>query len=316
MVLNPMLLSNVVFGPKLLAAGVPKSNMHIAYELDEMRNLLWDLATKKPLWEFVISKSSLHGVAPDSPIAKDGLTHTLLVRSVTIKDSGEELGSFAVNYHGGTKKIFVTNERIAKERTGRNGGKMVTSDAKRAYREIIKNFYAKNPLELTVSAVSLISSSLTDMIRSLNHACYIANNDLESVAAAAIRRSPELIAVFSDSDRASLTSAFETWKDNNDKQHEATNTVRVVNDMYKSLTEQISAPSNAAVVVSQGSTYVLTYKGQTCTIPSEDLPSELRGPLGMLKLSDAMKVVEGVGFRVDDKIFFVFAQESNDGSAD
>lgn len=313
MKLNPLPLPNVKFGTKLQDIGIPKERLYPTYEIDVMRELLWELASRNPLWDFVITKSSVH---KRDEVGADGVDHILYIREITIKSEREVLGSFASDYHGGTKKLFVTNERIAKERTGRNSGRMVTSDPKRAYREIIKNFYAKNPRELTVAAVQVLSQKLGEVHRKISHAVYSFDNELESAVASFVKRNPEVLTEFpnADADRDKAVSALTSWRNARDEQDK----VNTMNVAASAMWSNLSDPSKhqphgtAAVVISQGSTYVLTYKGQTCTIPSEDLPEELRGQLGMLKLSDAMQVVEGVGFRVDDKIFFVFAQGSND----
>ena len=311
--LNPIPLPNVVFGPKLQDTGVSKEQVFPTYEHDSLRELLWELASRNPLWDFVISKSSLH---KRDEVGADGLTHTLFVREITIKSEREVLGSFAVDYHGATRKLFITNERIAKERTRRNQGRMATSDVKRAYREIVKNFYAKNPRELTVAAVQVLSQKLVEVHRKISHAVYSFDNELESAAASFVKRNPEVLTEFpnADADRDKAVSALTSWRNARDEQDKVNTMNIAANAMWSNLSDpsKHQPHGTAAVVISQGSTYVLTYKGQTCTIPSEDLPEELRGPLGMLKLSDAMQLIDGIGFRIDDKIFLVLTQESND----
>jgi hypothetical protein len=313
---NPITLPNVVFSHKLRDLGLPKEVLFPTYDIPGMRELLWELASKNPLWDFLISKSSVHK-RDDGAI--DGLTHVLFIREITIKSEREVLGSFAADYHGGTKKIYVTNERMAKGRSGRNSGRMVTSDPKRAYREIIKNFYAKNPKELVTDAIQTLSSKLGEVGRKISHAVYSFDNELETAAASFVKRNPEVLTAFSnaDPDRDKAVFALTSWRNAKEDQDKMNALSMTANAMWFNLSDpsKHKAPDNAAVVISQGSTYVLTYKGQTCTVPSEDLPEELRGPLGMLKLSDAMQVIEGVGFKVDDRIFFVLAQESNDESA-
>lgn len=313
--LNPILLPNVALGPKLQDKGVPKDNAHIVYEADVLRELLWELASRNPLWDFIISKGSINLL--DTPL-DDGTAHRLYIREVTVKDGQEVLGSFSTGYHGNGSKLFIANDRIANGRSGRNGGRLVTGDVKRAYREIIKNFYARNPRELTVASVQLLSQKLGEVERKLSHTIHTFQQDLENAATAFIKRNPQVLTTFPfpDVDRDKAVSALDSWRDAMANKDKMELLGIASNRMWSSLADPSKhvAPDNAAVVISQGSTYVLTYKGQTCTIPSEDLPDELRAPLGMLKLSDALQVVDGVGFRVDDRIFFVFAQENNDAT--
>lgn len=315
MILNPIPLPNVELGPRLQDKGVPKEVMQPTYEFDAMRELLWELASRNPLWDFVISKGALNML---DAVTSDGKTHRLYVREVTVKNHREVLGSFSAEYHGNTRKIFITNERIAKERTGRNNGRLITGDVKRAYREIIKNFYAKNPQEVAVAAVQLLSQKLGEVERKISYAVYTFQQNLESAAAKFVKNNPDVLTSFPnpDVDRDTAVSALSSWRNAMSEKEKMELLGIASNQMWSSLADpsKHKAPDNAAVVISQGSTYVLTYKGQTSTIPSEDLPKELRAPLGMLKLSDAMEAVEGVGFRVDDKIFFVFAQESDDAT--
>ena len=313
--LNPIPLPNVALGPKLQDKGVPKDNAHVVYEDDVLRELLWELASRNPLWDFIISKGSINPL--DTPL-DDGTAHRLYVREITVKDGQEVLGSFSAGYHGNTMKIFVTNERIANGRSGRNGGRLVTGDVKRAYREIIKNFYARNPRELTVASVQLLSQKLGEVERKISHAVYTFQQNLESAAAKFVKNNPDVLTSFPnpDVDRDTAVSALSSWRNAMAEKEKMELLGIASNRMWSSLADPSKhrAPDNAAVVISQGSTYILTYKGKTCTIPSEDLPDELRAPLGMLKLSDALQAVDGVGFRVDDRIFFVFAQENNDAT--
>ena len=311
--LNPIPLPNVALGPKLQDKGVSKDNAHVVYEADVLRELLWELASRNPLWDFIISKGSINLL--DTPL-DDGTAHRLYIREVTVKDGQEVLGSFSTGYHGSGSKLFIANDRIANGRSGRNGGRLVTGDVKRAYREIIKNFYARNPRELAVASVQLLSHKLGEAERKISHTVYAFQQDLENAATAFIKRNPEVLTAFPhpDVDRDTAVSALNSWRDAMANKDKMELLGIASNQMWASLADPSKrvAPDNAAVVISQGSTYVLTYKGQTCTIPSEDLPDELRAPLGMLKLSDALQSVDGVGFRVDDRIFFVFAQENND----
>jgi hypothetical protein len=311
--LNPIPLPNVVFGPKLQDMGIPKEQMYPTYEHDPLRELLWELASRNPLWDFTISKSSVH--KRDEGVV-DGLTHTLFIREITITSEREVLGSFTADYHGATRKLFITNERIAKERTGRNQGRMATSDVKRAYREIVKNFYSKNPKERATEAASLIAKKLGDIDRKTSHSVYQFDHEFQTAVSSFVKRNPQVLTTFPhvDLDRNKAVSSLESLNAASEAKDKIATVQMTMANMWSSLADpsKHKAPDNAAVVISQGSTYVLTYKGQICTIPSEDLPEELRGPLGMLKLSDAMQLIDGIGFRIDDKIFLVFTQESND----
>lgn len=307
---NPVLLPNVVFCTKLQEKGVPKEAMQPTYDFDGMRELLWELASKNPLWDFEISRFSMYKL---DGLTTDGTTHNLYVKEITVKENRETLGSFAVDYHGNTRKIFITNERIAKERTRRNNGRMATGDIKRAYREITKNFYLKNPRERTAEAVQIISQKLGEIDRKISHSVFTAEHEFQSAASAFVKSHPEVLTSFQqpDASKDKALVALASWDTHSEAKSKVSEVEWVTNAVWSSLAEpgKHKAPSNAAVVISQGSSYVLTYKGETCTIPSEDLPEELRAPLGMLKLSDAMQVVEGIGFRVDNRIFLVFAGE-------
>lgn len=310
---NPLPLPNVVFGPKLQEKGVPKEAMQPTYDFDGMRELLWELASKNPLWDFEISRFSLYQL---EGLTTDATTHNLFIREITVKENRETLGSFTVDYHGQTRKIFITNERIAKDRTSRNQGRMATGDVKRAYREIVKNFYSKNPKERATEAASLIARKLGDIERKTSHSVYQFEHEFQGAISSFVKRNPQVLTTFPypDLDRDKAISSLESLNAVSEAKDKIATVQMTMANMWSSLADpsKHKAPDTAAVVISQGSTYVLTYKGQTCTIPSEDLPEELRGPLGMLKLSDAMQLIDGIGFRIDDKIFLVFTQESND----
>lgn len=308
----PLALPNVEFTremqDKLAEQGLARENLRIVYDIDGIRELLWELASKQPLWRFILRTSGSGPHKMDSPI--DTMTHSLYIKDVVIFHGREKLGSFNSEYHGSTRKIFITNERIAKERTGRNNGRMVTSDIKKALREITKNFYAKNPVELTTDALKKANSALAKLHNLRHHDSSMAEHHFSQAAAQFALDHPEIL----DCDIQDTNK--DKAKEKLAELHLSKKAEAEITDMLEPVQKLLNKnnPPHQALVISQGSSYVLTYKGETSTISSEDLPQELRGHLGFLKLSESNQVMPGVGYRVDNDIFLVFPMENNDAA--
>ena len=294
MMFNPMQLPNVsvdkkIFSDRLDPALIP--TVTYEYRLKELRELLWMLATDKPTWQFKVVSAQLSTAS-----------NTLTIRTIRIEEDGALLGTFSADYHGSNYKLFVENDRIAKERTHRNAGKMVTSDVKRAKREILKTFYKKNPIEMAEAAMEKLRASLRDMqyeARSkLRHLSQTFFNDAAEFAQAHM----EFIAQHESAKHLVETKAKivdgTAVKDSLD----AFDTLAI--GVTESMTGR-SEYAHAAMVVSLGSTYIVTYKGSTEVIPSEELADMFRTNLGLLKLVDVNTAYDGVGLRASSDVFLV-----------
>lgn len=292
--LNPMALPNVSLHSKYTDK-VPTSAVKVHFDLPELQSLLWELASKMPLWRFKITRGGCY--KKDEP--ENGITHVLSAMEFSVTQDDELLGSVSAGYHGHSKKIFVQNERIKKQRSsGRNDGKMVTADPKRAYREIIKNFYRKHPHEVAQEATSVLAHKISSISQSYHRKVYEASNQLQVTAGKICVAHMELIQQLpiDAALKQELTANFNTAVSSKESHVEALR-------MAKTL--DTPAKGESAVVVSFGSSYVLAYKGLAQVIPSDELPEELRAPLGMLKLSEDNTLIDGIGVRVDNKVFLV-----------
>lgn len=301
--LNPMTLPNLSLHSKYTDK-VPADRIEVTFDLPELKELLWELASKTPLWQFKVIRGGCY--MKDQP--EDGKTHTLIATQIAITQDGEALGSIASGYHGRNKKIFIDNERIKKQRTsGRNEGKMVTADPKRAYREVVKNFHRRNPREVTEHAIVELGDRLNKISNKYHSQVYEASNHLREAAWTVAMANMDLLQQLPIDTKLKdeLKTHYDTIIENTEHQQKA---VRMAQSLK-------TADGKSAVVVSFGATYVLAYKGPATVIASDELPEELRAPLGMLKLSEENVLVDGIGVRVNDKVFMVIPT-STEGAKD
>ena len=293
---NLLALPNVSLNTKFTDK-MPLSNIRLYYDVDGFQSLLWDLATGKPMWAFYISSGSMGLNTSGEP------NGSLRVRDVQIKQDGELLGTVSSEYHGGSKKIFVANRRIEQQRSSRNSGKMVTSDYKRAYREIIKNFYRKDPQEVITDAYEALRNNISNMSHNHYRKMRDATITFKEIAGniAFNNLGMFLQLPVSDDLKTDLQTNFTLAQENDRAHNELSRLVRLLNP--------VEAEGTAAVVVTLGSSYILSYKGPAEMIASDELPEELRAPLGMLKLSETNTLVDGIGVRVSENTFLVLPGE-------
>jgi hypothetical protein len=293
---NLLALPNVSLNTKFTDK-MPLSNIRLNYDVDGFQSLLWDLATGKPMWAFYISSGSMGLNTSGEP------NGSLRVRDVQIKQDGELLGTVSSEYHGGSKKIFVANRRIEQQRSRRNSGKMVTSDYKRAYREIIKNFYRKDPQEVITDAYEALRSNISNMshnhYRKMRDATITFKEIAGNIAFNNLGMFLQLPII--DDLKTDLQTNFTLAQENDRAHNELSRLIRLLNP--------VEAEGAAAIVVTLGSSYILSYKGPAEIIASDELPEELRAPLGMLKLSETNTLVDGIGVRVSENTFLVLPGE-------
>ena len=101
--------------------------------------------------------------------------------------------------------------------------------------------------------------------------------------------------------KTDLQTNFTLAQENDRAHNELSRLIRLLNP--------VEAEGAAAIVVTLGSSYILSYKGPAEIIASDELPEELRAPLGMLKLSETNTLVDGIGVRVSENTFLVLPGE-------
>lgn len=288
---DPLKLPNVSIAPKFFdnrnLTPAEIAAMTYEYRITELRDLLWELATNRPSWAFTVTRGQLIINQP----------HSLRINEVSISEDGVSLGKFSADYYGSSYRLFVANDRIAKQRSGRNGGKMVTADVKRAKREILKSFFKKNPIELAQEACDKAYVAA----REGNHTAYskirMTTNTFNNNALAFVQRNIEW--VITHPEAAPLLEDIAA-KEQATKAHKFTETL---SEMASSV--HTVGYDKAAVVCTLGSTYIVTYKGVTEVIPSEDLAPELRVNMGMLKLLGVGESHEGMGLRATEDVYLI-----------
>ena len=298
---DPMQLPNVSVPPKFF------DNRNIApadiaattyeYRITELRDLLWELATSRPTWQFKVSRGQM--VIAQPPIMR--------IVELCIEEDGVILGKISADHYGVGYRLYVANDRMAKQRSSRNSGKMVTSDVKRAKREVLKNFFKKNPKEVAEEAFDHVHQA----VRELSHQSYMrireATNAFSRISVEFVEKNFEWVTTHPDA--ALLLENIAT-------KERATSEQKLV-ESFGELANNVKSEGydKAAVVCSLGSTYIVTYKGATEIIPSEDLAPELRTNMGMLKLMPVGEAYGGIGLRATDDVYLVLPTVSENEDA-
>jgi len=313
---NPFILPNVSLHTKDgTPHPVPLQQISFSYEISLVHELLWELASNKPQWQFKIAKGGVFAL--NEP--RGELTHYCVVKAVHIWQDREPLGTFSSEYHGSTRKLAIANARIAEGRTNRNGGKLITGDVKKAVREITKNFYPQRPNEQVTLALGALAKEMSSVYRRISLTETEAQSAFNSSAANFLRANVEILYGHQGAD-VHKDKALEAIEKLKSVEHNKV-VYNAVGEPLKTLMAEFTVRSvdkpvfkDAALIISHGSTYILLYNGETRAIPSEELPDELRAPLGMLKLSEPDQIVEGVGFYTNN-IYLVLPTKGDNDAA-
>jgi len=326
MMFNPLTLDNVFLPQPENGEHITKDEVRASYELDTLRSLLWELACIKPTWQFRIRKFSMQLDSKDLIDSVHYRKYSLVVKTVIVHCDDERLGSISVGYHGRTKKLVVENDRIKDSRSGRNGGKLLTSDPKRALREILKNFYAKKPEEQMSEALGSLRDTVFNVYRKIDIASKGWTHAFDEAASQFLRSHPELLYSFPNPDvhKNKALDAIEKLKGMEDAKNLYNSIAKPFSDLSAVFANKMAnnaIPDNVlegsqaiAIVIADGSEYIIHYKGETNRINSSELPEELRASMGMLKLAEPNTIHSGLGMYHDNR-FIVMASKGEDDAA-
>ena len=244
--------------------------------------------TKNPNWDFELVGGEVRG------------ENTYEIRNIKVYAGKEWLGTVSYEYHGSERKIHIANARIASERV-RNQGKAVTADPKRALSLINKAFYRKTPVELMAQARGEASNLL-----------YRINSDIEMRFTQRRNNFNESAGEFVMAMQLGLASVMSAYSKGDDLMGKIAECSRLsgeLSDVRELCNLNNSDKTTTVVVMPVG--YVVHSGDTLSTHTDETLPEDLKGPLGMLKLTEAGTVLP-MGIRINDTVFVIRTEGESD----
>ena len=217
-------------------------------------------------------------------------------RRWSVHCDGEELGSLSRGEYGGKPCYTIDNFRISNKRERGHADKTTKLD--RAKKLILKNFRPKDLKEL-------MDKARTRVWHSVDSNGYIAESNFQTHYQ---RLSRHLM----DHVMSNLDTLMEiAVKDGFDRVEELNSTYE---DYYIKgrLRECARTKNTGAVVLIHGDTYAVeTDGGQFSTYENATLPDLLKVRVGMLKLIENGQTLLDVGYRENEREFYVSLEEDN-----
>lgn len=206
---------------------------------------------------------------------------------IKISCGGEALGHIEADYFRGSHGIAIYNHRI-------NKSVMRTSDAKRAVGAIKKHFIKRNSNERLVDAQSDAKQAIESAVNRSAHAIQSVKYKLETASFVFVMaQAREAFEQFSKGHASANLTMLERY----DKETLDADTIEEVRSKYGS--------GNAALVVLDQGKYIVKTGDNVQLFDDNDLPEQIRGRLGLLKLVEYKQMVTNAGCRVSSEVFVV-----------
>jgi hypothetical protein len=241
----------------------------------KFNDLIVELATKNPLWRFVVS---------DIRFQKE-------VYQITVLHYGEELGYIQWSYFRGDYGFAISNDRIERARERTSAYK--THDEKKALVAIKKTFSPKNVRE-RVAAASEAVRKLVGTQAYEKHREYLAHD------ATLTKKALEFVALANDQFQTYLRSRnqFHIYE----KVQEAEIEMQALKNLQANL-------AKCAVVVQVDGGYIVKVGDKVAMMDDTTLPHSMKAKLGMLKLVDDEHFIANIGGKVKADVFVLAPEE-------
>jgi hypothetical protein len=270
---NPFRLPNVV----------PDSNKYGEVKIElkihsaALTHTIWLCATKFPLWKFKATHIYGDGAASE----------------FTVFNNDEPLGVIKWDTaSSGTAYVAVSNHRIQNARV--RGKAFRTTNPKAAFDKVRKTFGRRNHTERLADAYDVAKQRLTDKQYELQRSFSDAENK-------------HSVALFSFVQQPHVYEQFLAYAEHNEAAakvvaglQEARLAMQTINDVRA----KYGKPESVLVVNDDGE-YIVKYHDRVQIFDDGTMPYEIRARLGMLKLVDPGKAVDGFGFRVSEEVYVV-----------
>lgn len=248
---------------------------------DKFSRLILELATRNPLWNFMIT---------------DVRPYDKTVSSVAAYQHGEELGSIGWSYFRGDYGFVIGNDRIEKARDRTRTYK--THDEKKALATIKKSFSPKNINELVSEAVSKADKLLTEQR-------YLKVREHNSATHSVEKHAVEFV--------KTIWSQYEAYMDVQRKTHildkwrEAEVEMKTLDEMGGAF-----AKGRSALVIKTDGKYVVKTGDKLEMMDDTTLPDSMKAKLGMLKLVDLGHFITNIGGKVTAEVFVLAPDEEGE----
>lgn len=243
--------------------------------------LIVELATRNPLWNFVIT---------------DVRPYNKTVQTVTAYQHGENLGYIEWDYFRGDYGFEIGNDRIEKARERSRAYK--THDEKKALAAIKKTFSPKNVSEKVLEAVK-------NAKRLLGEQSYHKRREHSTAEHAVEKHAVEFV--------KTIWAQYEAHMETQGKAHILSKWREVEVEM-KTLDELSSAfeKGRSALVIKTDGQYIVKTGDKVEIMDDTTLPADMRAKLGMLKLVDDEHFITNIGGKVNAEVFVLAPNEEGE----
>lgn len=243
--------------------------------------LIVELATRNPLWNFVIT---------------DVRPYNKTVQTVTAYQHGENLGYIEWDYFRGDYGFEIGNDRIEKARERSRAYK--THDEKKALAAIKKAFSPKNVSEKVLEAVK-------DAKKLLGEQSYHKRREHSTAEHAVEKHAVEFV--------KTIWAQYEAHMETQGKAHILSKWREVEVEM-KTLDELSSAfeKGRSALVIKTDGQYIVKTGDKVEIMDDTTLPADMRAKLGMLKLVEDEHFITNIGGKVNAEVFVLAPNEEGE----
>jgi len=248
---------------------------------DRFSRLIVELATRNPLWNFVIT---------------DVRTYDKRVQTVTAYQHGENLGYIEWTYFRGDYGFEIGNERIERARERSRAYK--THDEKKALAAIKKAFSPKNVAERVLEAAKNAKKLLGEQSYHKRREHSTAEHAVEKHAVEFVK---------------TIWAQYETHMETQGKAHILSKWREVEVEM-KTLDELSSAfeKGRSALVIKTDGQYIVKTGDKIEIMDDTTLPADMRAKLGMLKLVEDEHFITNIGGKVNAEVFVLAPNEEGE----
>lgn len=269
--MNMMSLSQLTLAKKHAEIGLTKERLTAS---DTFNELIVELATRNPLWNFVVTDLRTHSFKKS-------------VVEITIYQHGEELGTIGWDYFRSDYGFKITNHRIKSARNRTSSYR--THDVKKALAAIKKSFASKNVSERVAHEVSLANSVLREQIYTRNREARTINDNIKTAKVDFADTLPaEFKAYMQLANKAHVLEKHDTL----------TLEMKTLNDL-----EQAFDSGKSALVIKTDSGYIVRHNDKVEILDDATLPNDMKVKLGMLKLVDNEHFITNIGGKVKADVF-------------
>jgi hypothetical protein len=289
--MNPMELSNVIRPDKVADK----------YDVNGIiSNVIWELATKNPLWRFK---------AVDAQVDDYGNGKRCMAHGFEVSVNGEKLGVVKRDhkYREGnrTSVIAVSNKRIRDSMQRSNF--ITTTDDKKALALVKKWFYPESTVERISQAKEAAQQVVYDVVREKQREQSQHDREIREAVTKFIS-TPEGSAAFTEYvNRVNDPDVVLAMQENGRLMEESA----TIEDIRTRLMD--GNGETALIIVDQGK-YLVKILEDVQLYDDTTLPFDMRGKLGMLKLVQPRQFVSSVGCRVNNEVFVIVINKEGEAN--